>query len=35
VSLAKTDDAAMLYIDKGEVTLVHGMQKYTYRRDAF
>jgi len=28
VSPARTDDAAMLYIDKGEVTLVHDLKKY-------
>lgn len=28
VGLAVTDDAAILYIDKGEVTLVHGLKTY-------
>src|SRR4030095_6194428 len=28
VSPVKTDDAAMIYVDKGEVTLVHDMKKY-------
>jgi len=28
MDLAETDDAAMIYIEKGEVTLVHGLETY-------